>query len=92
MKLTSQLNRQNRSTLDLIFETLDDRLCYNGYVLFHNINSFNISLFLFRNADINEIRNIFPKADLKIIPGASHFVHTDKPQEFQEIVHKFLAG
>lgn len=43
-----------------------------------------------KNADMNEIRKIFPKADREVIPGASHFVHTDKPQEFLEIVHKFL--
>ena len=56
------------------------------------IDLFNISFLPIRNVDMNEIRKIFPKADRKIIPGASHFVHTDKPKEFQELVHKFLTG
>ena len=39
---------------------------------------------------MNEIRKLFPKAQLEMVPGASHFVHACKPNEFLEIVHKFL--
>ena len=43
-----------------------------------------------KNADMNEIRKLFPKAELRVIAGATHFVHTDKPEEFVEIVRNFL--
>ncbi len=39
---------------------------------------------------MNELRKMFPKAELEMIPGAGHFVHADKPKEFLEIVKKFL--
>ena len=43
-----------------------------------------------KNADMNEVRKLFPKAELRVIAGATHFVHTDKPEEFVEIVRNFL--
>lgn len=46
---------------------------------------------LFRSVDMEEVKKFFPKAKLDIIPGASHFVHTNKPHEFLEAVHKFLS-
>lgn len=41
--------------------------------------------------DLREIRTMFPEASLEVVPDASHFVHTDQPKEFLEIVDKFLA-
>jgi pimeloyl-ACP methyl ester carboxylesterase len=39
---------------------------------------------------MNEVRKLFPKAELLVIPGATHFVHTDKPEEFIDVVRNFL--
>ena len=47
-------------------------------------------LFPLRNVDMNEIRKMYPKAKVEMIAGAGHFVHSDKPQEFLEIVKNFL--
>jgi esterase len=43
-------------------------------------------------SDIKLITAIFPKAHLETIPGAGHWVHADKPQEFLKIVAEFLLG
>ena len=36
------------------------------------------------------IRSIFPNAEIKMIPGASHWVHSDAPSEFVKVVREFL--
>ncbi len=42
------------------------------------------------NADFIEIKKYFPLASLETIAGASHWVHADKPKEFQNVIDKFL--
>lgn len=38
------------------------------------------------------IRQHFPQAKFEYIPGGSHFVHTEKPKEFVELVTEFLKN
>ena len=38
-----------------------------------------------------EIKEIFPAAEFKYIDGAGHWVHSQKPVPFQEMIVKFLA-
>ncbi|XP_047098779.1 protein ABHD11-like isoform X1 [Schistocerca piceifrons] len=45
-----------------------------------------------RKEDEQEIKKIFPSATFKYIPGAGHWVHADKPNEFVEEVCRFLTG
>ena len=40
--------------------------------------------------DIKLMRSIFLQAKLVVIPGAGHWVHADKPQEFFKAVSEFL--
>jgi esterase len=40
--------------------------------------------------DIPEIKKLFPDAIFKTIRGASHWIHADKPTEFQEMVLQFI--
>lgn len=40
--------------------------------------------------DIKLITSMFPQAELVTIPGAGHWVHADKPQEFYKEVLEFL--
>ena len=35
------------------------------------------------------IKGMFPMATLKMVAGAGHWVHADKPHEFMEIVVEF---
>src|ERR1700739_4974966 len=42
--------------------------------------------------DIKLMNSIFPQAKLVTIPGAGHWVHADKPQEFFKAVAEFLLG
>lgn len=40
--------------------------------------------------DLKEIQEYFPLAELVFIEGAGHWVHSQKPEKFLEIVCKFL--
>ena len=40
----------------------------------------------------DDIRKIFPLAKFVYVEGASHWVQTDKPKEFLQIVHDFLGS
>lgn len=42
-------------------------------------------------SDLPEIQEYFPLADLIFIEGAGHWVHSQKPEKFLEIVCKFLT-
>ncbi|XP_046841624.1 protein ABHD11-like [Xenia sp. Carnegie-2017] len=44
---------------------------------------------ILRNTDVKDLKHFFPNVDIKMIPGAGHFVHADKPKEFLETVLKF---
>ncbi|GBO29635.1 Protein ABHD11, partial [Araneus ventricosus] len=37
-----------------------------------------------------QIKTLFPKAEFVTIPGAGHWVHSEKPSEFLETLHNFL--
>jgi len=39
----------------------------------------------------SEIKSLFPMAEVKIIMGAGHWVHAEKPQAVQKVVNDFLA-
>ncbi|XP_065780892.1 sn-1-specific diacylglycerol lipase ABHD11 isoform X2 [Muntiacus reevesi] len=38
-----------------------------------------------------EIRRLFPRAQMQTVPNASHWVHSDRPQDFMAAVRGFLA-
>lgn len=59
---------------------------YDGPTLF--IRGGNSSYI--EDEDMDEIRRLFPKARLETIPGAGHWIHADKPEEFAEVVVDFL--
>lgn len=44
------------------------------------------------DGDMQLIRQIFPKATVETIPGATHWLHADKPAEFGQAVRRFLVG
>lgn len=44
------------------------------------------------NADKDEIHRLFPAAQFESIPGAGHWVHAEKPEEFATAVMKFLRA
>ena len=45
---------------------------------------------LFREAEYPEIFRRFPAAQVHHIPDAGHWVHSEKPQEFLEVVLDFI--
>lgn len=42
--------------------------------------------------DLRDIKNHFPKYTLETIPGASHWVHSEKPEELSNILSHFLQA
>jgi len=43
-------------------------------------------------SDFALIRRLFPRAEMRTIPGAGHWVHADAPEEFARIVLEFLTS
>ncbi|XP_028396587.1 protein ABHD11-like [Dendronephthya gigantea] len=78
-----------QDNVDSLFSglALNEREPYMGETLFVRGGESDV----LRNVDMNEMRKMFPNAKLEMIPGAGHFVHTDKPKEFLEIVRDFLG-
>jgi len=69
-----------------VFETADIRSQYTGPVLFIRGGHSDY----IRDEDIAELKNKFPGAVVKTIPGAGHWVHSDSPGEFLEALRAFL--
>lgn len=44
------------------------------------------------NADIPEIRRLFPQSEIQTIPSAGHWVHADAPEAFAQRVLKFVSS
>jgi pimeloyl-ACP methyl ester carboxylesterase len=44
------------------------------------------------DADLQEIKNQFPRSSVKTLATASHWVHADVPGEFYSLVHEFLLS
>ena len=43
------------------------------------------------DSDIPEIKKQFPNSEIKTIPGAGHWIHADKPEEFTQEVIRFIS-
>ena len=44
-----------------------------------------------RDADVPEVKRLFPAAQIETIAGAGHWIHSEQPEAFVEIVLRFLA-
>ena len=44
-----------------------------------------------KRADRDQIKSLFPAAKFAKIPGAGHWLHAEKPREFEAAVAAFLA-
>jgi esterase len=44
------------------------------------------------DGDIPAIKSLFPKGDIRTIPGAGHWVHAETPGEFLAIVRDFISS
>lgn len=44
-----------------------------------------------QDEDLTIIKQLFPQAEISTIPNAGHWVHSDAPSEFLQIVNGFLA-
>ncbi|MDZ7742043.1 MAG: alpha/beta fold hydrolase [Bacteroidota bacterium] len=91
--------RDNRKTLDwrINFEAI----CDNIDEMFDQIDvnaTFDMPSLFIRGGDsdyvseqdIGKIKEHFTKAEIHTIEGASHWVHAEKPKEFNKLVSRFL--
>lgn len=59
---------------------------FSGETLFIRAEKSNYIL----DSDELQLKNLFPSASIRIIEGARHWVHADKPVEFVQMVKSFL--
>jgi len=72
--------------LPLIYESITEENRFLGPALFIRGG---LSDYI-RDEDLKEIYKKFPRAELFTIPNASHWVHADAPEEFLDVVSRFL--
>lgn len=83
-KLNLEVIEQN---IDKIGEGLPEGASFEGPVLFIGGGASDY----IQEEDHPLIGQHFPDAEVKMIPGAGHWVHAEKPKELGELVMKFLA-
>lgn len=72
----------------LAFPHVPDGTCYEGPTLFlHGALSDYVT-----PAYEDVIAALFPKAEMRVMDGAGHWVHADKPAEFTRAVADFISG
>jgi pimeloyl-ACP methyl ester carboxylesterase len=74
--------------LPLIYESTTDEKQFTGPALFIRGGLSDYIL----DEDLDEICKKFPRAELSTVPNATHWVHADAPEEFLEIVSRFLLS
>jgi esterase len=79
-ELGAQINFQTPNRPDLVFTQKDFQTCF-----IRGGNSKYLS-----DDDAKSIHRNFPDARIETIPGAGHWLHADKPQEFISLVHSLL--
>jgi esterase len=72
--------------LPLAYERTADDLQFPGSALFIRGGLSDYIL----DEDFKEICKKFPRAELSTIPNATHWVHADAPEEFFDVVNRFL--
>lgn len=97
--LLKNLHRKNKNDfgLRLNLPTLTEKIDEVGMALPDNAVFNGDTLFLaggksgyIRPTDEDLIRKHFPQAKIKVISGAGHWLHAEKPEEFYENVKNFL--
>jgi pimeloyl-ACP methyl ester carboxylesterase len=86
-KLAWRLNLEAiNQSMDLLFDGISSDHSYPGPSLFIRGGESDYIL----DPDIPLIENLFPSAIIKTIPGASHWVHADAPEELCFLLSSFL--
>ena len=86
-KLAWRLNLEAiNQNMDLLFDSISSDNQYTGPSLFIRGGKSDYIL----DSDIPLIKSMFPEALVKTIPGASHWVHADAPEELCYLLSSFL--
>lgn len=76
------------NSIDQLFDGVTGEHSYKGPALFIQGGRSDYIV----DEDIPLIRKFFPNAAIKTIPGASHWVHADAPEELCKILSEFLGS
>ncbi len=82
------LERSMPEILDFPALTQDPKPTYDGPVLFIHGGA---SKYLKQERDAETIRSFFPKAEIKAVPDAGHWVHAQKPEVLLGFLKDWLA-
>ncbi len=75
------------SAIEKVGEGIEGKVSFNGTTLFIAGGKSD-----YVTSDDHElIRSFFPKAEIKVVDGAGHWVHAEKPQELSDMINEFLA-
>lgn len=86
-KLAWRLNLEAiNNSLDMLFDAVDVPGTYDNEVLFVRGEKSDY----IPDEDEGLLRRSFPKAEIKTISGATHWVHADAPEKLFEILNEFL--
>lgn len=87
-KLAWRLNLEAiNQSMDLLFDGIRSENQYNGPALFIRGGKSDYV----PDEDMPLIKSMFPQAIIKTIPGASHWVHADAPEELCYLLSGFLG-
>ena len=51
-----------------------------------------MSKYCFSAQSLLAIRSLFPKCSVRLVQGAGHWVHSEKPEQFLSVVIDFMLG
>lgn len=96
--LTNLVEKDNKiqwkPNIDVLHKTFQSEICdfsqFVGYYLGDTVFICGKDSPYVKEEDYSPIRELFPKAEFIIIPGAGHWVHSEKPSEFLKAICNFL--
>lgn len=96
--LTNLLEKDDRivwkANIDVLEKTFQSEICdfssFSGCFMEETLFICGGGSPYVKEEDYPSIRRMFPKAEFVVIPGAGHWVHSERPSEFLEVLCKFL--
>ncbi|MFA5974054.1 MAG: alpha/beta fold hydrolase [Lentimicrobiaceae bacterium] len=87
-KLAWRLNLETiNQSMDMLFDSIQSESQYKGPTLFIRGGKSDYV----PDVDFPLIKSMFPEAIIKTIPGASHWIHADAPEELCVLLSDFLG-
>ncbi len=76
-----------KANYETILQRVTSDMVYEGPTLFIRGGNSNYV----RDADLSDIRKLFPYAELATVAGAGHWIHADRPDAILALIEQFVA-